>query len=406
MRRWSLEAPLLLAVFADLFGFGMLISGIQLRAERLVPVGWPIGLIIGALLAVTFVIQVLVSPWWGRRSDVTGRKPILLTCQVLSGCGLLAYAGPDSLWTIVLSRCLSGLGAANVAIAQAQIADAYASEERTAPLGRLSAALSAGLVLGPPIGGFLHRLPGGAQWVGFVAGGMSLAGALAIWAFVPHSQPTEARQPGSKRILFDLSLLKDFPEVKGYFSIAAVAWLALATLEGTFARLISKLFGYGEMEFGIIFGFESLLAVLIPAIGLAAITARYRSQVLLRWSFVLQGSGLALNPLAGSVGIWPFAVLMFAILLYGLGSSISNPVVNGLVSELTPADRQGEVFGLMQGARSIGFIVGPLVGGAMFDLWPASVYFLAGGVCLFAAVLVPAGRTTPTARRESEPEAG
>jgi MFS family permease len=389
MRIAKVELPLLLAIFADLFGFGMLISGIQLRAESLVPENLPKGPVIGALFALTFVIQVFVSPLWGKLSDTIGRKPVLLACQALSGLGLLAYGGPDSLAILLLSRVLSGLGAANVAIAQALVADLYAPEDRAGPLGRMSGALSAGLVLGPAVGGFLHGQANGPQTVGFVAGALSLLGALAILVATPHSDVSEKRQPGKKLILFDVTLLREFPVVKRYFSIAAIAWLALATLEGTFARLIKALFGYGEFEFGMIFGFESLLAVLVPAFLLGWLASKFSSRILLIGAFLLQSIGLMLNPLAGTFALTPLAVLFIASLLYGLGSSVSNPVVNTIVSQNVPANRQGEVFGLLQGARSLGFVLGPIVGGALFDIWPSSAYFLAGIVCLIAATIVP-----------------
>jgi len=383
------EAPILAAVFLDLLGFGMIIADIQLRAESLVPKGWPAGLIVGGLLASTFVTQLIVSPRWGSASDHKGRKMIVVVCTFLSAAAMLTYGLAGSLWLLLLSRIMSGFGAANVAVAQAYISDMYEPAERTAALGRIGAAISTGLVIGPPIGGFL-AVSGGNLLIGMVAGGASFCGAVWMLVALPNSPPKEDRHPGKAPVI-DLRLLKDTPKLRPLVLIAVVAWFSLATLEGTFARLISHLFKYDQREFGILFGYESVLGIVVQGVLLAWIVSKVRSTRLLRSAYLTQGVGLALNPFAGLLApaVAPFALLVVASTLYAIGSSISNPTVNSLCSRLTPDSRQGELFGLLQGARSIGFVAGPLVGGCLFDWIPGAPYLLAGAVCVAAAFLVP-----------------
>lgn len=84
---------LYVALFLDLFGFGMIFPDIQLRAEAMGAPGW----LIGAALASTFVAQLLASPVWGKLSDRIGRKPVLLACTTLSATGLFLYAPATSI---------------------------------------------------------------------------------------------------------------------------------------------------------------------------------------------------------------------------------------------------------------------------------------------------------------------
>lgn len=383
------EAPILAAVFLDLLGFGMIIADIQLRAEALVPRGWPAGIIVGGLLASTFITQLIVSPKWGSASDRIGRKPVVVACTFLSAMAMLMYGLAGSLWLLLLSRILSGLGAANVAVAQAYIADMFDAAERIPALGRIGAAISTGLVVGPPIGGFL-AVSGGSPAVGFVAAIASGCGAAWMLFALPNRPPAEVRRPARSPV-FDLRLLRETPNLRPLVLIAVVAWFSLATLEGTFARLISHLFKYDQREFGVIFGYESVLGILVQGIILAWIVKRAPPTVLLRCAYLTQGCGLALNPFAGllSPAVAPIVILAFASTLYAVGSSISNPTVNSLCSRLAPDSRQGELFGLLQGARSIGFVAGPVVGGCLFDWSPGAPYLLAGAVCVAAALLVP-----------------
>lgn len=389
MPKWRIEVPLLIAVFLDLLGFGMVIAGFQLRAQSLIPAGWPKGPIIGALFASTFIIQLIASPRWGRRSDSTGRKGIVVACTLLSGAAMLVYGQAESLAMLLVSRVLAGFGSANVAVAQAMLSDAYEAEARTAALGRIGAALSSGLVIGPAVGGFLSH-HGGPALVGWIGGGASLAGAVAMAVALPNVPPKRAQEPG-KRPPIDLTLLRDLPSLRPMVTIAAVAWFSLATLEGTFARLINRLFGYGELEFGIYFGYESLLSVIVQGSLLGLLAKRFRETPMLRLSYFAQGLGLALNPIAATIAAFfpPLGTLFVASTLFALGSSVANPTVNAICSRLTPEARQGELFGVLQGARAIGFVLGPIVGGALFDWNATAPYLLAGAVCVVAALLLP-----------------
>lgn len=382
------KVVLIFAIFCDLLGFGMLIPDVQLRAEQMGAAGW----LIGAILASTFVTQFIVSPRWGALSDRIGRKPVLVACTVLSGAGMLVYGLATSLAIIVASRLLAGFGSANVAVAQAYIADRSTEAERTKAMGQIGAAISAGLILGPAVGGKLASI-GGNQLIGFVAGGASLLGALLLMLILEGGRPEKApSEPKGKAPLVDLRILKDVPGLSQLVLVVVVAWFSLATLEGTFGRLIKANLGYGQYEFGVIFGYESLLSVIIQGAALAWLATRVSDLKLLRIGFLLQGLGLALTPFAPG-----FAALIACSTLYAVGSSVANPTVNSLCSKITPEERQGELFGLLQSARAVGFVLGPVLGGALFDVVHSGPYLLAGIVCAAAAMLARAPGSQPRA---------
>jgi MFS family permease len=220
-------------------------------------------------------------------------------------------------------------------------------------------------------------------------------GAFAIFVFLPKApakEPIAARDAlAVKRSLFDFGLLREVPALRKLVVIATVAWLSLATLEGTFARLIERLFGYGQLQFGFLFGYESLLGIAVQGLILVWLVKRWREPALLRVAYVSQGFGLALNPASAvlAAAVPPLVTLFIASTLYAVGVGVANPTINSLCSRLVPDSRQGELFGLMQGTRSLGFVLGPVVGGFLFDWIPAAPYLVAGLVCLCAATLVP-----------------
>lgn len=372
---WRIEGTLWCLAFLDLLGFGMLIPNVQLQAERMGTPGWGIG----AILSSMFVVQFLVSSSWGRLSDRIGRKPVIVVCTLLSASAMAVYAMADTPWLILASRVLAGLGAANIAVAQAYCSDLAATGSKVAAMGRMGAAISAGLIAGPAVGGAVGHW-GGHGAVGWVAATASSIGAVLAWALLPRVPVT----PRSEKPKGSLDLLAKIPGLGKVFGVIAIGWLSLATLEGTFGRLIKHTLGLGELEFGLVFGYESLLGLIVQGLLVGAISRKWSPTVALRLSYVQMGLGLGLFAFAPSL-----AVIFLASTIYAVGSSIANPTANALCSELTPEDRQGELFGLMQSARSFGFLIGPVLGGALFDAWYAGPYVLAMFVCLVAALAVP-----------------
>ena len=376
------EAVLLGAVFFDLAAFGSVLPDVQTRLEDFGARGWLIGLI----LAAYFLVQTLASPLWGKFGDRWGRKLPLVLCFSLSSGSFVLYGLAGNNLLVLASRVVAGLAAANVALAQAEVAALHEEEARPAALGRLSAATTSGLILGPAVGGWLSHV-GGSFLLGMSAASLSALAALALALAIPK-RPTPRPTPSpTGRPRAHLALLRDIPALALLFVLAATAWFALACLEGTFGRLIRAQLGYGPREYGLIFGYEALLGVLVQTMLLGSLTKRLSAVTLLRLGYGLQGIGLGLTPFAPSLA-WLFAYST----LYAVGAGVANPTVNALCSAVTPSDRQGEMFGLLQAARSVGFLLGPLLGGMLFDWRPEAPYVLAAAVMFVAGLL---------ARRES-----
>jgi MFS family permease len=352
-----------------MLGFGMLIPDIQLRAEAMGAPGWQIG----AILASTFLVQAVVSPMWGRVADVRGHKQILAICSLLSAASMALYAFANLPILMLGSRVLAGFGAANVAMAFALTSTTVGEDQRPTALGRLSASMTLGLIAGPALGGFMAHAFGQIT-LGLVAAGASLLG-LSLVFLLPtapvYHQEAEAEETTESSPMFHRLLM-----------IATIGWFALATLEGTFGRLIKARLGMGTQEFGIIFGWESLVAFAVQTFAVAYFIKLGKLNKVLAAAFVLTGFGLALMPYAGSM-----LHLLLLGSIFAVGTGASTPLLNELAAELSSARSRGQVYGTLQAARSAGFIIGPVLGGFMFDLKPSLPYLAAAAACVVAALL-------------------
>lgn len=351
----------------------MVLADVQIRAEKFGAPGW----LIGAALSSMFVVQVLVSPLWGSAADRYGRKPVVIICTLISAASMLAFALSSSIGWIFASRILAGLAAANVAVAQAWIAAGSTEEDRTANMGRLGAAISGGLILGPAIGGYLAHT-GGNFAVGIVGMACSLVGALAVTfaTDIPVAADADKEGKAPLRALFAQRRLL------ALMVLACISWFALACLEGTFARLLQHRWNRDQLWFGLIFGFESAISLVVQAWLLGQISKKWSDRRLVTVGLIMQGIGLASMPY--------FPIFGFVFLgssLYALGNALFGPSLNAWFAKLTPDPLKGTMFGGLQAARSFGFMVGPIVGGALFDYNNGLPYLLAGVVCLVASAV-------------------
>lgn len=365
---------ILAIVFLDMVGFTMLIPDVQFRAKSLGADGW----VLGALMSSMFASQTVFSPIWSSLSDRVGRRNIFLLCTGFSCVAMLLYAFADHLSLMFVCRILAGIGAANVAVGNALLTNLVSDEERDRAISHFSAAMTAGLLCGPAVGGLMPSLIG-RQGLGLLAGGLCLAGIIAGFMVLAKDKPEVVTQ--RKRNPFGIVLFREVPQLRVLAITAMVAWFALALLEGTFGLLIQHTLGLDEKHFGFLFSYEALVALGCQTWLLMWLRKRLSYRAFLQLCFLFQGAGLVLMPFAPSL-----VVLVVASTLFALGNAMSTPIVNMAASDLVPKARHGELFGLFQGSRGFGFLVAPAVGTQLFSLDPSYPYIAAGLVCLAGVI--------------------
>ena len=142
---------LFLVVVIDLIGFGVIIPLLPFYAEFYQASPAQVGLV----MATYSFTQFLAAPFWGRMSDRTGRKPVLLIS--LAGAALsyvwLGYC--ETLWALFAARAVGGFMAGNISTAFACVADMTTRENRAKGMGMIGAAFGLGFIIGPAFGGIL-----------------------------------------------------------------------------------------------------------------------------------------------------------------------------------------------------------------------------------------------------------
>lgn len=368
-----------LIVFIDLIGFGIIIPVLPTYAERY----GADSLSVGALLASYSLMQFFFTPFWGRLSDKVGRRPVLLISLFASALGYLIWGLADSLTMLFVSRIVAGIGNANIAVAQAYIADVTSEENRAKGMGMVGAAFGLGFVLGPAIGGVCAQFFG-SQVIGYIASAFSaLAFVLAIGTL---KEPLVRSNAGQDRFAvepqFYFETLKQ-PSLQGSLIIFFLSTFAFANMEATLVLLTEKWYHFDSAANSYMFAYIGVIMVLVQGGLIRRLSGKVPERIL-----ILVGAALITGGLVLTVTIKNTTALYIAIGLLAVGSGLNNPSNQSLISKLANPEKVGGVLGVGQSLSTLGRILGPIVGGWLFKYASdAMPYYFGAGTMLIVVLL-------------------
>jgi DHA1 family tetracycline resistance protein-like MFS transporter len=363
-----------MTVTLDLIGFGIVIPFMPLYAQSF----GASGRLIGLLFASYSAMQFLFAPVWGAVSDRIGRRPVLLGSIAVSAGALVAFAFAPSFWWLLGARVVAGMGTANLAVATAYIADITKAEDRARGMGMIGAAFGIGFILGPFIGGELGRH--GYTLPSLVAAGLSALNFVLASLLLPESLPPERRGARPARGLrARFALLDEIRELPRVVSLVFLNTAAFSMLEVAFVLFSKQRLGFDAVHNGRVFAFIGVIAAVIQGGLIGRLTMLAGEKRLLRTGLFLMAAGLALVPVTPHDG---WGVLLVVMAVVSIGSGLTNPSLQSLVSRTAGPEQQGLALGLSQSASALARVVGPITAGFLYDLGTENTPFLAGGALM------------------------
>jgi DHA1 family tetracycline resistance protein-like MFS transporter len=366
VRRASL-GTLFLTVFLDLVGFGLVIPFLPAMARDMGAGDF----LAAALVAVYSLMQFLAVPVWGRLSDRVGRRPVLLWSITASAMGMVFLGLAQSLVTVFLARAWSGAATANIAVAQAYIADVTPPRERAKGMGIIGASFGLGFMIGPFLGGELgrfHVIGHQGTLPAFFSAALSVVNLIFALRFLPESLPKENRQTQvRKRGLIDLQALREtsrYPGVALLLVVAASSIFWFAGVQAIFRLFTLDAFAMSVEGTGRVLGFVGLISLIVQGGLIGRLNRRFGEIRLLAVALVLMSLGFVLHGLSVSAGVPLFLV---ASAVSAVGMALHMPSVSSYLSRRVGPEAQGGTLGLLQSAGALARTTGPLVWGVLYD---------------------------------------
>lgn len=378
--------PVLFTVFLDLLGFGIVIPLLTFYAEDQgaspPQVHW--------LMASYSLAQFVFAPLWGTLSDRHGRRPVMLATIGVTAVCLSGFAAAQALWLLFLFRTLHGAGAANIATAQACVADLTTPERRAAGMGLIGVAFGVGFTLGPWVGGELSAW-GGHTTPLWVAAGLSWLNLLLAWAWLPETRregvPVASRTLDPRRLL----AVARHPVVGLAVLLVFLVTVAFAMMESSFTLFAEHVRSLDAVAVGRYFGVAGVVMIVVQGGLIRPLVARFGEAPLVPVGLLLLAVGLLALPAAPPPG-----PMVTVFCLIALGQGLVNPSLQALISKGTTASEQGFVLGASQSMGSLARAVGPVVASGLFPLAMA-LPFQVAGLLLGGAVFL----SLPDVRRAS-----
>ena len=392
-----------LTILLDLIGFGMILPFLTFYAQEFQATPFEIGLLFSSYS----LTQLLCAPLLGRLSDRVGRRPVLLASIAGSVVCYVIFALAPSYAVLLLARALSGVAAANYAIAQAYMADVSAPQERAKAMGLVGAAFGLGFVLGPALGGILEQLGTvsshlaslGPRLVPFAAAVLAALNLLIAFFSLPESLSPELRRGAASRGgswlgFSDLrAVWRDTP-LRGLMVLFFLVMLCFSMMETTLALFCQARFGFGARQTSWLFVFVGVVLVIVQGGLLGRLVRRFGERRLILSGIVLMALGLLLLPLTPMAipAVWSKLWLLFlSLFLLAVGNGIHNPSTTGLLSRLTDESSQGSTIGLSRSFGALARILGPPAGTLIFGAAGAGWPFWSAGLLMLVALGVAVG---------------
>jgi DHA1 family tetracycline resistance protein-like MFS transporter len=367
-----------MTLFIDATGFGMIIPLLPFYAETFQAGSAALGILIASFPLMQFIF----SPILGRISDNVGRKPVLVISILTSAASFILFAVANSFFILLLSRIVAGL-ATETAVAQAYIADITSKKERASGIGKVGAAHGAGFIIGPAIGGTLSVY--GFSAPGLAAVFLTVLNLLFVLFFLPESLPQKDSilqmvtnsNDGFLRKLLDAFSKPLIGTVLVVFFIVFLSWSAIPVIMPLLGVIF---FGFGSVEMSYFFIYMGTIQIVWQGVLIGRLTEKIGEEKLIAFGPLLLMLGMFLMPLIPNIVIFVFSLTMISI-----ASGMMRTVVPSFISKVTPANEQGGMLGVTNGVASIARVPGPLIGGYLFEFAGLAAPFFASAAMLIVA---------------------
>ncbi|MGZ5382764.1 MAG: MFS transporter [Acidimicrobiia bacterium] len=333
----------------------------------------------GALITGFALARLMFSLLGGVAGDRYGARRISIGGALLLTVSSVTAALAPSYGALLASRFVEGMGSAILATTASQYLMQTSPKER---LGRTMALYQTGLLVGFAIGPFIggrlaemgdFRTP---FWAYSILG---LVVAVLVTVFITDLPPSGKTARESFRATGNMLKMPSFRVILFVaFSLFVMRGGARITLFPLFG---SEVVGLSPSQIGDVLSVSAITNLFIVNLGGQLVDRIGRKPVAI-WGLILAGLATSAYGFFDSYGS-----LLVVSGIFGLAAGLASIPPPTMVGDLAPPGAEGSAVGLFRTAGDLGFVVGPLIMGAVADAGNFSAGFIISGVLLAVAAL-------------------
>jgi MFS family permease len=342
--------------------------------------------LVGVVVAAFALIETVFKTAWGGIADRFGRKPVMVLGCLVAAVAPLVMSVLRAPVLFVPLRFVDATGSATLwPSAAAAIAESTTPDRRATGMAVLNMAFLGGIAVGPSLGlfvvGFSHDYHAGF----YLASGLLVLGGLAALVLLPGGRPG-AHSNGVSLDFHPIVQAPHLHTIVGSFHaspilfwlylIAFTQMLGMGMLVPIAAIYGKSVLGLSEHEIGVLF-LVVVIVVALATIPAGRIADRVGKSHMVLTAMVLGALGMWLIPFSG--GLW---LLLVGGTMLGSSYALLAPAWLALVTELAPHGRLGLAVGASETMQGLGLVLGPLLGGLLWDAIGPKAPFVACAAAL------------------------
>jgi MFS transporter, DHA1 family, multidrug resistance protein len=365
------RAILLGSLSFGILGFSLPIYAKQMGASALD---------IGGMMSIFALMITIARPLVGWGIDHFGRKLFLVLSFIFYAIAMGLFAIARNVSMLYLARFVQGIGSSLLWIPAYTVATELSAHDWGRAVGSVDMSANRGGFFGSFIGFGLMLMvnPFDLAWkLSFVVYGlMTLIASFLIWRGVPETRVVrELNQPADKDQL-------DRPRLSRLMAIVLLTSTSTAMVSPLLMIFLQDKFTTDVGALAMAFIPAALVYAYLPGY-MGGLSDRFGRTPLMAMGLVGAGIVSLLMPFMTSLimlsGLW---------ILEAVGFSTAAPAEGALVADLTGKKVRGTGYGLYTLASGLGLILGPLLGGWLYDSAGHAVPFYINGLMLFVGAFL------------------